>query len=184
MKSWPIDLSGIGKSRRAGQFGRSAFLLRVAGATAGAVLLGAGCSQAPAAQNATAQNAAAAAATSGGVALSPARGATTSTPGWSTTAACPTGFQGSGIFRAITRTGATYSISGGTNSVTAPFKGTLLANLATIQGLSGVPDGGTQELVIICFSGPSLTGTSHREMDMFLTYSADGHTYTTSATRP
>jgi hypothetical protein len=172
------------ESLRAGRFGRTPLLLGAAGAAVGGMLLGAGCSTAaPAGQNAAADATATAAAGSG-VSMSPASGSTNSTPAWSTTTACASGFQGSGIFRAINSAGHTYSISGATNSVTAPFRGTLLANIAEIQDFGNIPDGGTQELVVICFSGDSLTGSPHEEMTMFITYSADGSTYTTSATRP
>src|SRR5262249_12847916 len=78
----------------------------------------------------------------------------------------------------------TFSISGATNSVTAPFHGTLELPLNEIQTVARVPNGGTMEFAVVCFSGASLTGTSHPEMYTFVTFSADGKTYTTSATSP
>jgi hypothetical protein len=118
----------------------------------------------------------------GGVALSPASGSESGTPTWSTNTACPAGFQGSAILRAVKPDGTTFSVSGATNSVTAPFHGTLLGNIAEIQHLDSVGNGSTQELVVICFSGDSLTGTSHPDMDMYITYSAAGTSYTSSGT--
>ena len=117
------------------------------------------------------------------VALNPASGPERSSPAWSTTTACPTGFQGSAVFRAVLASGQTFSISGATNTVTAPFRGTLELPVSEIQTVARVPNGGTMEFAVICFSGESLTGTSHREMDTFITFSADGKTYTTSGTR-
>ena len=117
------------------------------------------------------------------VALNPASGPEGSSPTWSTTTGCPTGFQGSAVFRAVLASGQTFSISGATNTVTAPFRGTLELPVSEIQTVARVPNGGTMEFAVICFSGESLTGTSHREMDTFITFSADGKTYTTSGTR-
>lgn len=178
-----MNASGLRSLRaRCGRFGRRALLMGVAGGA----LLAAGCSTGvPAGQSAAADATATATAAGGnGVTMIPASGSTNSTPTWSTTTACPSGFQGSGIFRAINSAGNTYSISGATNDVTAPFRGTLLGNIAEIQDFGDIPNGGTQELVVICFSGDSLTGSPHEQMSMFITYSADGSTYTTSATRP
>jgi hypothetical protein len=117
------------------------------------------------------------------VALNPASGPDHSSPSWSTTAACPTGFRGSAVFRAVLASGQTFSISPATNSVTAPFHGTLELPLNEIQTLARVPNGGTMEFAVICFSRASLTGTSQREMNTFITFSANGSTYTTSGTR-
>jgi uncharacterized protein (TIGR03382 family) len=116
----------------------------------------------------------------GAVNLNPTTGPTSSTPTWATTVGCNAGFQGSAVFRAVTSSGTTFSISGATNSVTAAFQGTLQSDIGTIQTVTGIPNGGTTELVVICFSGPSLTGNSDPEMDIFITFSADGSTYSTS----
>ena len=119
----------------------------------------------------------------GAVALNPASGPERSSPTWSTTTGCPTGFQGSAVFRAVLASGQTFSISPATNTVTAAFHGTLELPVSEIQTVARVPNGGTMEFVVICFSGASLTGTSHPDMDTFITFSADGKTYTTSSTR-
>jgi hypothetical protein len=145
----------------------------VAGAAAGASLLGGMAAQATIGTM------------PGAVALNPASGSTGGTPTWSTTVACPTGFQGSGIFREVWSDGVTTnSISAVNNSVAAPFSGTLQANMATIQASGNVNNGATQELVVICFSGPSGTGSSEGVMDTWVTYSADGNTYTETNTPP
>jgi hypothetical protein len=116
------------------------------------------------------------------VTLSPASGSENGTPTWSTTSACPSGYQGSAILRAIRANGTTFSLSPATNEVTAPFKGTLLASVATIQDFGDSPNGSTQKWVVICFSGPSLTGTGHDEMSLFVTYSSDGESYKSGST--
>ncbi len=146
--------------------------------SAGVVVIGAGCGLLSACTASAAQSNSSAA-----VALNPSSGPVNSTPTWSTSTACPSGFQGSAVFRELhsDRT-TTNSISPAVNGTAAPFHGTLQASIAQIQAVSGVPKGGTQKLFIICFSGPSLTGKSEREMTEYITYSADGTRYTTSST--
>jgi hypothetical protein len=154
----------------------------MAGWLAGAVVAGGVILGAYAAQDA--QGAQTALGTSpGAVALNPASGSVNSTPKWSTTTGCPTGFQGSAVFRAVRPNGTTFSISMAADKVTAPFSGTLQGPITEIQSVADVPDGGWQEFVVICFSGDSLTGSSHPDMDTFITYSANG-TYTSSAVAP
>ncbi|HLK02122.1 MAG TPA: Ig-like domain-containing protein [Streptosporangiaceae bacterium] len=158
----------IPKPLRGRKVGRTAVLLGVAGATLGGMVLGAGVAHA--------------ALNPGAVNLNPTTGATSSTPTWATTTACATGFQGSAVFREVHSDGTTTNnISAATNSVAAPFTGTLQASIAQIQAAGGIPNGGTQELVVVCFSGASATGTADPEMEIFITYSADGSTYSTSA---
>jgi hypothetical protein len=118
----------------------------------------------------------------GAVTLNPASGATSSKPTWSTSTACPAGLRGSAVFREVHADGTTNSISQANNSVAAPFGGTLQANIAQIQAAGGIRNGGNQEFVVICFSAQSLTGTSHWEMRTFVTYSADGTSYTSGGT--
>jgi hypothetical protein len=118
------------------------------------------------------------------VTLNPASGRVNLTPTWSTSTACRSGYQGSGILRIVEPSGQTFSLSPATNTVTAPFHGTMLAPIGIIQNVANVPNGGTAELVVICFSGDSLTGTPDREMHTFVTFSANGFNYTTSSTAP
>ena len=149
---------------------------RLVGWFAGVVAVGAGLLGACAAQASQAPQAS--------VTLHPASGPTNSTPTWSTNVACPAGFRGSAILRAIKPDGTTFSLSGVTNSVTAPFSGTLLGSISEIQTVAGVRNGGTEKFVVLCWSGPSATGTPRMEMSMYITYSANGASYTTSATAP
>jgi hypothetical protein len=118
------------------------------------------------------------------VTLNPASGRVSLTPTWSTSIACQAGHQGSAIFRIIQPSGQAFSLSSANNDVTAPFSGTMLDPIGLIQNVANVPDGGTAELVVICFSGPGLTGTEDREMHTFVTFSANGFNYTTSSTAP
>jgi len=160
------------KSLKVERFGRRALLLGVAAAMVGGSMLVAGAAQAAIGKN------------PGAVQLSATSGATTAKPTWSTTVACAAGFQGSAVFREVHSDGtSTNSISPAVNGTAAPFSGTLQATIAQIQTAGAIPNGGTQELVVICFSGPSLTGTSDPEMNLFITYSADGSTYTTGSTQ-
>jgi hypothetical protein len=162
---------GKPNSARPGRFGRAALLLGAVGATVGGMMLGAGTAHAIVGKN------------PGLVQLSPASGPTSSKPTWSTSTACASGFQGSAVLREVhADLATTNSVSTVVNGTAAPFSGTLQGTMAQVQFHGGIPNGGTQELVVICFSGPSLTGSSDPEQDIFITYSADGSTYTTSST--
>jgi hypothetical protein len=159
------------ESVRAGRFRRAALVLGVAGATAGGMVLGTGVAQAAIGNN------------PGAVNLNPTSGATSSKPTWATTAGCNSGFQGSAVFREVHSDGtSTNTISPVVNGTAAKFSGTLQASISAIQRAGGIANGHSQELVVICFSGPSLTGSSSPEMDIFIHYSSDGSTYTTSTT--
>ena len=118
------------------------------------------------------------------VQLNPATGPIGSTPTWSTNSACPTGYRGSAIFRIVQAHGLTTSISQATNDVTAPFHGNLIASIAIVQAYTNIPNGGSAELIVICFSGDSLTGKAAFVMTTFISFSSDGKTYSTSPTVP
>ncbi len=161
------------KSLRVGRLGRTALMLGVATATAGALVLSAGAAYAGVGKY------------PGTVALSPTTGSTSSTPTWATTQGCAAGFQGSAVFRIEEGGGATFTLSPVVNSgLAAGFAGTLLDPISTIQSVAGLANGGTDELVVYCFSAAGLTGTSDPEQSIYLTISADGSTYTTSSTGP
>ena len=118
----------------------------------------------------------------GAVGLNPASGPTSSTPTWSTTVACPSGFQGSATFKEVHADGTTTNfISQIVNKTAAPFHGALQASIAQIQKMGGIPNGGTQELFVTCYSQYSGTGSARNEMDIYITYSASGSTYTTTS---
>jgi len=152
-----------------GRLGRTALVLGVAGG----MLLGAeGIAEAAVGTN------------PGAVQLNPTSGPTSSTPTWATSVGCSSGFQGSAVLREVHADGTTTnSVSPAVNGTSAPFSGTLQASMSTIKTLGGIANGASQELVVVCFSGPSLTGSSDNEMDIFVTYSADGSTYSTSSTQ-
>jgi hypothetical protein len=154
----------------------------VAAAAAAAVLLGA-CSSASGGTTSGGSTGAGSTG-AGALQLNPPSGRVSLTPTWSTTAACPAGYQGSGILRIVEPNGSTFSLSPVVDDVTVPFKGTMLDPLGLIQDVASVPNGGTAELVVLCFSGPALTGKLQREMDTYATFSANGFNYTTSSTPP
>ena len=160
------------KSLRVGRLGRAALMLGVATATAGALVLGAGAAYAGVGLE------------PGDVALSPTSGSVNSTPTWATTTGCPAAYQGSAVFRIEEGGGNTFTMSPVVASVASPFSGTLQDPISTIVSLAGLANGGTAELVVYCFSGSSLQGTSSPEMSTFLTLSSDGTTYSTSSTGP
>ena len=119
----------------------------------------------------------------GAVTLNPASGPTSSTPTWHTTVACPSGFQGSATFKEVHADGtSTNFIAPIVNKTAAPFSGTLQASITQIQKAGGIPNGGTQELFVTCYSQYSGTGNAQNEMDIYITYSADGTSYKTTAT--
>lgn len=121
----------------------------------------------------------------GAVQLNPASGPANSTPTWSTTVACPTGYQGSAVFSEVHANGTTFTtIAPVVNDTRAPFHGTLQGTIAVIKSVGGIPNGGTQELFIQCASGLGGTGNITNYMDIYITYSADGTSYTTSASAP
>jgi len=168
-------------SRRSGeprQLGRPALL---AVAAVAVMLLGA-CSSEPGTGGSGNGNSAGGG--SAAVQLNPASGPISSSPTWATNSACPTGYRGSAVFRIIQPHGLTTSISQATNIVTTPFHGNLLAPIATIQAYANIPNGGSAKLVVICFSGDSLTGKASFDMTTYLTFSSDGKSYSTGATVP
>lgn len=117
----------------------------------------------------------------GAVKLNPASGSTGSTPTWSTTVGCPSGFQGSATFKEVHSDGtSTNLISAIANGTAAPFSGTLQVSIALIKTAGNIPNDGSQELFVTCYSMQSGTGNAQNDMDIYINYSADGSTYTTS----
>ena len=157
------------KSFAGGRLGRMVVVLGVAG-----LLLGAGAGAAEAAMGTD----------PGTVNLVPTSGPVNSTPTWATTEACPANFQGSAIFREVHSDGVTTnSISPVVNGTAAAFSGTLDTTIANIKAAGGIANGGTQELFVICYSAQSGTGNSENVMNIFIQYSADGTTYSTSSSQ-
>jgi hypothetical protein len=122
----------------------------------------------------------------GNLSLSPAQGATTLTPTWSTTDGCPTGFQTSAVLFALNSDGSIgSSISPTVASPTAAFSGTLLGSVGELISLStDVTSGGTDQWVVGCFSGPGGTGNVEYTQSVFVTLSSDGNSFTTSGSGP
>ena len=120
----------------------------------------------------------------GTVKLIPASGPVNSTPSWATTIACPAGYQGSALFTEADTDGSQTSISQVVDGTAAPFGAKLIATVTMLKYLAGTPNGGSDELFMICASGQGATGKTMNVMDTYITYSADGKTYTTSATKP
>ncbi len=147
------------------------------------VMLSSACGSNAASGN-TAPGNAAAASNTAPVQLNPASGPANSKPTWSTPDACPPGFQGSAVFSEAHADGTYTTIAPVVNGTNHPFSGTLLATLALIKSVGGIPDGATQELFVQCASGPGGTGNVTNYMKTFVTYSADGTSYTSSSTAP
>ncbi|HEY7323937.1 MAG TPA: Ig-like domain repeat protein [Streptosporangiaceae bacterium] len=118
--------------------------------------------------------------------LSPASGALTTIPTWSTTTACPTNFQASAQVSEYTTSGTFVStVSNVVTGVTAPFNGLLLGNVGALLGQAGISTSapGTLEWVVGCFSGVGGTGNQANVQSIFVTATAAG-TYTTSSSGP
>jgi len=122
----------------------------------------------------------------GQLALNPPSGATTLTPTWSTTTACPAGNQTSATLFALNTDGSIGSaISPTVNAPTAPFSGTLLGTIGSLISLgTNVTAGGTSQFVVGCFAGPAGTGAVTYVQSIFVKLDATGANYTTSATGP
>ncbi len=125
----------------------------------------------------------------GQLSLSPATGALTSSPTWSTSAACPAGESFGTLemqYSDSTSTNPDYNIIGAqTLGATAPItNGALVAgdSIATLEGQAGWTTGQTAELVVLCSTGQGGTGTTSFNQSIFITFGAS--TYTTSATGP
>ncbi|HUN34051.1 MAG TPA: Ig-like domain-containing protein [Trebonia sp.] len=158
------------KAIRAGQVGRKVLFVGSASAVVGLSLLASGTADA-------------AVGTQSGLTLTPASGATSTNPTYNSPA-CPAGFQGSAVINVVNADGSVASFSQANNAVASPFSGNLFGSLAQLQSFSNIANGGTQELVVFCYSQASEEGTSEPVFDDWLTYSSDGSSYTTSATAP
>jgi Bacterial Ig-like domain (group 3) len=163
--------------------GRKALLAGVATATVGLAMLGGTAAYAAAPLGNSAGNVAITA-TSGGTALT--TGSTTTAGLWyKTLTGCPAGSQGSGALTAVNSDGVnTTLISPVTNGTASPWVGQLNSTFKQIQTLTGVGAGQTDELVVDCNSQQSLLGNDVFAQDIWVTYSADGSTFTISNTPP
>jgi hypothetical protein len=163
--------------------GRKVVLAGVATATVGLAMLGGTAAHAAAPLGNSPGNVAITA-TSGSAALT--SGLTTTAGLWyKTLTGCPAGSQGSGALTAVNSDGVnTTLISPVTNGTASPWVGQLNSTFKQIQTLTGVGAGQTDELVVDCNSQQSLLGNDVFSQDIFVTYSADGSTFTISNTPP
>ncbi len=153
---------------------RAVVLFGVAGLTLGAGLLTAGSALA-----------AGHGSQPGRLVLQPASGAATLKPTWSTTDACPAGFQGSAEMSEFNTNGSYASrISFTVSSVTTAFKGILDGNIGALLHVTNIKKGGTVEFAIGCYSLPGGTGRVKYVQSTFLTLSSSGKSYTTRSAAP
>ncbi|HEX4705356.1 MAG TPA: Ig-like domain-containing protein [Pseudonocardiaceae bacterium] len=117
----------------------------------------------------------------GHLAFNPTSGPMASQPTWSTDTACSTSFNSSAKLQIVKDNGTLSSVSGTVTGVTSPFSGTLQGQLSQFVGIDALVAGHTYEFVVQCQTASLATDPEQSE---FLTISADGTTYTTSATPP
>ncbi len=118
--------------------------------------------------------------------LTTASGAARLQPRWNTQDGCPSGFQGSAVLDELNTDGSIgRSISPVITNVSAPFGGTLLGSVGQlITAGTNVGDGGTDEWVVACFTGPHGTGSVDDLQSIDVTLSADGDNFWTRIPRP
>ena len=78
------------------------------------------------------------------------------------------------------------AISNVVSTVTSPFSGELDGSVGALLNFGGVSASspGTLEWAVGCFSGAGATGAQYLAARVYVTISAGGSTYTTSATPP
>ena len=99
---------------------------------------------------------------------------------YTTTQACPSGFQGSAVLRAVDpqNNTNTSSLSNATDPATTPVSGAWTDSIPDgnldLMVSAIIPDipGTTTELVVVCFSGASLTGSSMPFQDTYIQVAA------------
>jgi hypothetical protein len=157
------------RRRATSPFRRTILVLGVIGLTAGLAVISAGSALAGVGSE------------PGNLKLSPASGAGTLTPGWSTTDGCPAGYRGSAQMAEFTPGGRLISrISPTVAIVTTAFSGTLDGTIGAILRETGVRKGQTVEFAIGCWSLEGGTGKVKYLQSTNVTYSATGTAYTTS----
>jgi hypothetical protein len=150
---------------------RTAALAGLVGLTAGAGLFIAGSALASAGSQ------------PGNLILKPASGTAKSIPKWSTTDACPTGFQGSAELAEFTTGGTLLSrISPTVSNITSAFSGTLDGTISALLHFAHVRAGGSLKWAVGCWSGPGGTGSVKYVQFTYVTLSSAGSSYSTSST--
>jgi hypothetical protein len=124
----------------------------------------------------------------GDLVLSASTGALTTTPTWSTTTGCPSGFQVSAEMSEFSSTGVFETLISPVVDIglTGEFSGTLDGNVGALLNFAGVnaTTPGTVEWVIGCYAGEGGTGSVEYEMSTFVSVASGATTYTTSSTGP
>jgi len=158
------------RCRAAGTFRRAAFLLGAIGMIAGAAVTAA----LPAVASVGSDP--------GNLKFSPASGASTSQPTWSTTDACPAGYQGSAEIAIFAADGRFLSfISNVAYNVNSPFHGELDGKMSAILKFASVPKGGSLDFTVGCYTGIGGTGRVRWMQSAQVNESSSGTSYTTSA---
>lgn len=119
----------------------------------------------------------------GNLILSPASGAASAQPTWSTTDGCPSGYQGSAEMSEFNTNGTLASrispvVNGG---LTTAFRGTLDGKVGALLRVTDVKKGGTVEFAIGCYSLIGGTGSVKWVQSTAITLSSAGTAYTTSS---
>jgi WD40 repeat protein len=123
--------------------------------------------------------------TGGNMCLFDASGATSLAPTWITTGGCPAAYLFSAALYTLNADGTLGTqISPTVTDVEGPFSGTLLADVADDIAGTGVSDGQTDKWVMVCFGPQGTAGVKDEADSMYLTLSADGSSYTSSAVQP
>jgi hypothetical protein len=119
----------------------------------------------------------------GQVSLTPGSGPATRTGiRYATTAACPSGFNGSAVLDLVDprnpslRNGVTH-LAPVNNNVTTPFSGRLNGTFGLAEQVFPDVVGATSEVTIVCYARASAQGAAKAVQDTFVAISADGSTY-------
>jgi hypothetical protein len=114
--------------------------------------------------------------------FNPASGATTLTPTWSTSDGCPAGYTGSAQMAIFNVSGTLLSsISNVAYVVRGPFNGELDGSISAILRFAHVPNGGSLEFTVGCYSMIGAAGKFTWIQSTLVTLSSDGKSYSTSA---
>jgi hypothetical protein len=113
--------------------------------------------------------------------FSPASGATTLTPTWSTSDGCPSGYQGSAQMAIFNVSGTLLSsISSVAYNVRGPFSGSLQGSMGAILKFAHVRNGGSLEFTMGCYTQVGGAGNFTWIQSALVTLSSDGRSYSTS----
>jgi len=119
--------------------------------------------------------------------VKPASGSTNISPTWSTTDACPSGYQTSAVLYATVYRSVSLmqQISGTLNPGPSPVPAgeplEIGATVAQVQGVTNTPNGQTDKWVVQCSTGVGGLGNHEDVQYIYVHYSKDGKSYTTSS---